>query len=468
MTSIARGSNYPLLPLQEQRLLFEEYVKRSGRTPSPRNRCIALSSVTHIDKTALACAVSELVSRHSSLRAVVERRLDVDERTFSERVSKWVSLAELNSPSYSQYLAAAPSLPIGWVATSDIAEADGNQHTVTDTVRTAHTEAFSLDHPPYIRATICKSEGRVAQQHLVLTLPYIMCDASSASIVARELSVLYDGATAGVRPQLTELQSYGCVIKAYADEDRASLEHWVQFWNGAAAVQTEAKDFTLAWPRVMAPLPVGQDKDSAECLTGITPSDVTESAARCETTVNVIALAALALTLHRFTFKEDIGVWCVLPNRRGPSEGVVGLFETPHMIVVHCPHDAAMTDVVGSANAAYNTALRHQSTYLKDVWHAVGRSYAKDPRVCCDVIDYRAKHGMLKRVRATPVLDGRAECELAVHIDDDVVVTASYSAAVFTRQAIDRLLSEFAAALTKVVESSIAASGVRQAVEKVS
>ncbi len=282
------------LPLSfaQQRLWFLDQYEEA--TSTAYNLPLAFRLRGELDLEALQKALDALVRRHESLRTI----FPVDAGRASQKV-----------------------LPPGTVKLDLVdLEEDRLQEALE---REAHRR-FDLERGPLFRVSLFTING--PESVLMINQHHIISDAWSAGILVRELSELYEAFRLGREPYLPELPAqyvdYTCWQREWLSGKvlREQLDYWEENLRDLPCVELPADR-----PRPSAKTYNGRrtefmmDEKVTAGLRGI--------CRKTDTTLFMVALAALYVLVSRYTGEKDVVVGTPVANRVHPDlEGVLGFF----------------------------------------------------------------------------------------------------------------------------------------------
>ncbi|HEY2737176.1 MAG TPA: amino acid adenylation domain-containing protein, partial [Thermoanaerobaculia bacterium] len=265
----------------------------------------ALALAGRLDVTALASAFAAVVRRHEGPRTVFR--------------------APAGEPFQVVLPAVPPPLPMvdltALPAAARAAEAARQQG--AEAMR-----GFDLASGPLFRACLLRlahSSDETGSHVLLLTFHHIVFDGWSTSVLARELSALYDAALAGQSAQLPELPIQYADFASWQRTrfTGATLERFAGYWRQRL---TGVPPLRLPLDRPRPPLQSYSGSGEPLALTAL--SEAVRRLARQRTaTPFMVGLAAYAALLHRASGQSDFAVGTWVANRTRPEfEGLIGFF----------------------------------------------------------------------------------------------------------------------------------------------
>ncbi|WP_170301571.1 non-ribosomal peptide synthase/polyketide synthase [Saccharopolyspora hirsuta] len=317
------------LSFAQQRLWFLHRLEG----PSPTyNMPLALRLSGAVDRGALRAALSDVVTRHESLRTVFQ---------------------EDESGAHQVVLPPAETGPVLQVVpTSD----DDLPEVLADAAR--YRFDLARETPLVARLFELGHEESV----LLLVAHHIVCDGWSVGVLARELGEAYGARCAGRAPDWSPLPVQ------YAD-----YAGWQRDLLADAEVFTEQLDFwrsQLAGLPEEIGLPVDRPRPAVPSHRGATvefeiPADLhaglTELARTTHATVFMVLHAGLAALLSRLTGGADIPIGVPVAGRGDEAtEDLVGLFVNSLVLRTEVPADASIEDLLAAVRETDLAAYAHQ------------------------------------------------------------------------------------------------------------
>lgn len=292
--AVSAPADAPLSPGQERIWFLERLLP--GRTAYNEVKAIRLEG--SLDVPALRAAVRGLVARHEGLRTVF-RDSGGEPR---------------------QVVRASPVEP-----DFEVVDGTGAPRTVLRDVLAAESaRRFDLaDGPLFVTRLVRLAD---AEHVLVLSLHHIVVDAASATVLARDLSVLYRAERDGTTPDLPAL------TWSYADHAREQA---------AAADSPEAGEDLAYWRRTLGgdlpalALPTDRPRPSTMTSNGRAvfrtldaqlSGRLRELSRARRSTLFMTLLAGYGAMLHRVTGQTDIVVGTPISDRPERAEQVLGFF----------------------------------------------------------------------------------------------------------------------------------------------
>ncbi|MCG0286191.1 amino acid adenylation domain-containing protein [Streptomyces sp. PSAA01] len=287
-----------VLSSTQRRLWFLERLN-PGR--ADYNVSLALRIRGQLDAAALQAALQALVERHESLRTSF---------TDSEHGPR-------------QWVHSSGQVVLQRIDLTALAgtEADERRDVL---LREQALKPFQLTQAPLLRALLITESAE--EQVFALTLHHIVADGLSCEILARELSLLYAGRTAGRIAALPPLSLHYADFAAWqkrwlgTEAARHQLEYWRSALSGLGRLQ-----LPLTRPRPSRPS--ARSASVGFRLDPRTEAAVRDIARRNRSTLFMALLAAFTVVLRGHTGQDDIAVGTPVAGRtRLNTEGIVGCF----------------------------------------------------------------------------------------------------------------------------------------------
>ncbi|MDI1443036.1 MupA/Atu3671 family FMN-dependent luciferase-like monooxygenase [Polyangium sp. 6x1] len=290
--------------------------------------------------TALEGALDALVERHAILRTVI-REVEGQPCQVVLPAAK-LTLAHVD-------LAGEPA------ATRDAAR---EQHALAE-----GRTIFDLQQGPLLRASLVRLAED--EHELLLTQHHIITDGWSISILARELSALYQARLTGADASLPPVRVQYADYARWQIARRSTLAAQREFW----------AERLRALPRLE--LPTDQPRPREPKLAGATthftlPRPLVEGlralGRRHGCTLYVTLLAAYAALLHRYTGQTDFGVGTVSAQRdRAATRSLVGFLANTLTIRCDLDEEPTFEALMQRTRARVEEALRHAELPFEDV-----------------------------------------------------------------------------------------------------
>jgi hypothetical protein len=243
---------------------------------------------------------------------------------------------------------------------------------------------FDLARGPLVRAVLVEQADD--DHTLLLTLHHIVCDGWSMSVLARDVSALYEAEVTGRAPALPELTiqypDYCAWQRQHLAETRlpAQLDYWVRQLRGVEMLVLPSD----------RPRPPVQSFRGAEVGFEIPASLVAELArlsSRLDATVFMTTFSAFAALLHRLSGQTDLLLGVVHANRSHEQlEPLIGFFVNLLAVRLDLSGDPAFTSLVTQARRVTLDAFAHQDAPFEQVVAAVQPHRGLDQAPLCQVV----------------------------------------------------------------------------------
>ncbi|HEX2189474.1 MAG TPA: amino acid adenylation domain-containing protein, partial [Longimicrobiaceae bacterium] len=426
-----RGGGSDTFPLSfaQQRLWFlDQWSPGSAAYNSP----VALRLHGALDRVALERALAELVRRHEALRVVF---LSLD--------GKPVQTVQPPAP---------VPLPLDDLAA--VPEA-GREAAVRGAVDAEAGTPFDLARRPLLRARLLRLG---AEEHVLVVVTHHIVFDGSVGIFFRELSALYDAFERGEASPLPGLPiQYPDFAVWQRDRLQGTfLETQLAWWRERLAGAPAALQLPAA-----RPVPKART-DRGEALRFAFPREVAERARelgrREGATLFMTLLAAWDALLHRCTGEDDLLVGTPIQTRTRPeAEGLIGCFTNTVVIRASAGGNPTFRELLRRVRDASLGAFAHGEVpfeRLVDELHPE-RDPGQNPlfQVMFGVHPgtpaAELRMGGVS-VEPVPTDTGRARLPVLVAIndgEDGLAGSLEYSADLFDRVAVERMVAHFGALL---------------------
>ncbi len=319
-------------------------------------------------------------------------------------------------------------------------------------------QPMDLARGPLVRATLAHTG---ADQHvLVLILHHIVGDGWSARILAGELSRLYTAITTGTSANLAPLPIQPADHAAWQRRrlGDGELNRQLDFWRHTLA-DLPTIDFPTDRPRPAQPTGAGTSMERQL-------PDQIGPAARAYTRTNQVSFlavlhAALLTVLHRWTGQHDLPIGSLFTGRtRAETEPLVGFFVNKLVLRTHTRGNPTFTELVNRCHDTIMDATTHQDVPFGHIVDTLQpeRITGRSPLVQIDIslLPPGASLDGLKLNAVTaeplPLHLPTSHVDLSMGVthaaDGRLDVSVEYSTELFDPDRIERLVAQFAAALT--------------------
>ncbi|MER5887627.1 MupA/Atu3671 family FMN-dependent luciferase-like monooxygenase [Streptomyces sp. NPDC001941] len=411
----------PLSPAQ-LRLWFADRLHPGG---TAYNEVKAIRLEGPLDAAALRGALDALVARHACLRTVFR-----------------------DGPQGPEQITLTPT-----AADFAVVDAAADPRGAVERVRAEESaRRFDLASGPLFLARLVRL---APEEHvLVLSLHHIVADASSATVLVRDLAAFYRAGREGTTAELPDLTgSYAdharvLATRAAAPDDgaRADIAHWRARLAGLLPVLA----LPLDRPR---PDPMTSNGRAAfHHLDTELTSGARAFGRAHRATLFMTLLAGYAAMLHRVTGQEDLVVGVPTSDRPEEAEGVVGLFLNTLALRLDLSGDPSFAELVGrvrgTALDAYDHAGVPFETVVRELAPARGTDRTPVFQTLADFERADPFHFDLPGVRVTPLASGpdKALSDLAVHFTDrpeGILCHLEYNTDLFDAGTVDGFFTTF-------------------------
>jgi amino acid adenylation domain-containing protein len=329
---VARTGTLPLSYAQ-QRLWFIHQLEPD----SPAyNIPLAVRLTGHLDPSALARSLSEIVRRHEALRT-----------TFSLHDARPYQLIHPPAPI---------ELPL-----TDLSALPGAEREQA-AQRIAEEEArlpFDLGRGPLLRARLLRLD---AEEHVLLfTTHHIVSDGWSLGVLVREVGALYGAYSRGEESPLEELEiqyaDYAAWQRGWLTGE--VLERQLAYWRERLAGAATALELPTDRPRPAAQTFRGSHQPFV-ILQELT-SRLREVSRREGVTLFMLLLAGFKALLYRYTGERDLVVGSPIAGRNfGETEGLIGFFVNTVALRTDMSGDPRFVELVARVREGALGAYAHQ------------------------------------------------------------------------------------------------------------
>jgi len=432
IVTLSRDGELPLSYAQ-QRLWFAEQLAPGTWT---YHIPIALRLRGPLDAAALDASLTEIVSRHETLRA-----------TFPDRGD-------------------GPSVRIGpprrvTAARYDIPPADGNgvDARVAAFWRDEIQTPFDLAAGPLLRARLlCVSPH---EHVLFLTAHHLVCDGLSIGILLHELATTYNGFAIGKRPELPPLPVH---YVDFAASERRRVEagdfddeiaYWVERLKGAPVLD-------LPTDRSRPAHPTHRGAVEQRVLSAAQVRALRGVGLRLRASLFMTLLAAFNTLLRRYTGQEDIVLGSPVSGRSGPeTEALIGCFVNTLAFRTDLSGDPTFVELVGrvrdTALAAYERRTVPFDKVIEKLQHERDTSRAPLVQVFFNMVNLSAVTDAFREleVEMLDAAEEGAKFDLtlyAVERANDVLLRVVYAADLFDAATVSEMLCRFERLLDAVAD----------------
>jgi amino acid adenylation domain-containing protein len=425
------------LPLSfaQQRLWFIHELEPSS---SAYNMPVAVRLKGRLDQSALERTLSEIVSRHESLRT-----------SFGTSDGQPVQLitppAELTLPVLD--LSSMPE-PLRLAEAQRLATVDAGQ-------------SFDLARGPLYRASLLRLDS---EDHVLLfTMHHIISDGWGMGVLVREVGELYSAFAEGKPSPLAPLPIQYADFAHWQRKYLAGevLEaHW-QYWKQQLGGTLPVMELPTDRPRQL----VQSFRGSSQALNlSASLIESLKALARREgVTLFMLLLAAFKAMLYRYTGQEDIIIGSPIANRnRLEVEGLIGFFVNTLALRTDLSGSPTFRDLLKRVRRVALEAYAHQDMPFEQLVEQLQpeRSTSRHPlfQVMFQLENAPMGEALLPGLTLQPVEVERVTTQFDLSLDlledlDGLVAVAEYSTDLFDGQTITRMLRHFQNVLEGVVEN---------------
>ncbi|HEU5381845.1 MAG TPA: amino acid adenylation domain-containing protein, partial [Ktedonobacteraceae bacterium] len=383
------------LSFAQQRLWFLEQLQRHSPVYTIP---LAYRVRGPLNLEVLGHSVQALVQRHEVLRT-----------TFATRDGRGV-----------QQVAAHLSVPLGLV---DL-EAVPPQQREEDLRRRVHAEVrrpFDLEAGPLLRVQVLRLH---AQEHVVLfTAHHIVLDGWSLSLLAREVSVLYNAFVQGQPSPLAPVELHYADYALWQREwlQGQVLEEELAYWTRQVAGAPALLPLPTDWPRPAVQGWQGEQYPFALPAALVQEVKGLSRAEGC--TLFQTLLAAYQVLLARYSGQTDIVVGTPVANRgQVEVEGMLGMFANTLVVRSELSGHATFRQVLRQVREGTTEAYGHQELPFEKLVEELhlhrDLSYAPLVQVCLSVLGREeaqlALEGM--QVESWPLTTGTSKFDLSLEM----------------------------------------------------
>ncbi|MFI8166256.1 MupA/Atu3671 family FMN-dependent luciferase-like monooxygenase [Streptomyces sp. NPDC085931] len=415
----AAPADAPLTPGQERIWFLERLLP--GRTAYNEVKAIRLAGP--LDVPALRAALRALVARHESLRTVFEDR------------------------------AGEPRQVVRAAGDPDFEVVDAThapEDTLRDVLSAESGRRFDLANGPLFVTRLVRTAE--AEHVLVLSLHHIVIDAASATVLARDLSVLYRAERDGTPPDLPALTwSYAdhareLAASEHSPDTEQDLAYWRRTLGGELPV--------LALP-TDRPRPATMTSHGRAVFHTLDPElsqRLRELSRARRSTLFMTLLAGYAAMLHRVTGQTDLVVGTPFSDRPERAGQVLGFFVNTLALRLDVSGDPAFATLLDRVRSVALDAYDHARVPFERVVRelAPDRAVDRTPVFQAFAEFQRAEPFRfdLPGIEATPLDAGpdKSLTDLTVYFTDrpdGIRCHLEYNTDLFDRHTVDRFFATF-------------------------
>ncbi|WP_369819299.1 condensation domain-containing protein, partial [Achromobacter sp. Root83] len=418
------------LSAAQERLWFMQVLQPHS---TANHVALGLDIEGELDMGALRAALDALVARHEILRTAFVGDADGTPRA--------------------EVLAFAEARPRD-VLLRDVADAgDAERMQAIQQAGQLNLRPFDLALAPLLRMALLRLEP--ARHRLVLVLHHLIADGHTINVLLGEMARLYAGAPEAPAPGQLQYRHYVAWQRRWLDDSArtAQRDYWTRRLGDAHP--------TLALSTDRPRLPTA-DYRPAECVRILPAAQVAAlraHAAKYDTTLPMVLLAALQVLLYRHTGLHDIRVGMPVAGRHVAGAALLpGLFVNTLVIDGSIGGQIGLDGVLEAVRAAAIGAHENQDLPFDELVQHLNPPRSLMHAPLFQVLFNHLQEDLrefekLTGVRATPfhVAAATAQFELTVETrerpDGEVTVRLIYAEQLFAPQAMARFAEHYAAVL---------------------
>uniref|UniRef100_UPI00055F11C5 condensation domain-containing protein n=1 Tax=Pseudomonas asplenii TaxID=53407 RepID=UPI00055F11C5 len=346
--SIPRANRSGRLPLSfaQQRLWFLDHLDHAAG--AAYHLPMALRLTGRLDKAALQATLDRLVARHETLRTRFEL---VD----GEPLQK-IAPADTRFPLTQQDLRAL----------SD----EARQTTLERLGQDNATQLFDLSQGPLVRGQLLQVAD---EEHvLLITLHHIVSDGWSNSVLAHEVSVLYNAFSQGRQDPLPALALQYVDYAAWQRQalDGPALQAQIDFWRQHLEGAPSLLSLPLDRPRPAIQSYAGGIVDCV--FSPKLSADLRAFSQAQGSTLFMVLLAGWSVLMHHLSGQHDVVVGTPVANRQRPElESLIGFFANTLALRIDAGRELRVSDMLGRIKDLTLAAYSHQDLPFEQVVSAL-------------------------------------------------------------------------------------------------
>ncbi|MDY6951374.1 MAG: amino acid adenylation domain-containing protein, partial [Thermodesulfobacteriota bacterium] len=421
------------LSFAQERLWFLDQLEPENPA---YNRPFALRLRGPLNVAGLELALSEIVRRHETLRAV-----------FSSAEGRPVQ-------------AITPARPIT-LALRDLSQ-ERDAHQEAQARRLAAQEAqrpFDLARGPLLRATLLRL---AREEHvLLLVIHHMAFDGWSATVLLEELTPLYDAFSSGRPSPLAELPiqyaDFALWQRQQLKGDLFTTE--LAYWKDRLADAPPALDLPTDHPRPAVQTHQGRRK--AQCLPAALWRSLKALCRQEEATLFMVLLAAFQVLLHRYTGREDMVVGSPISGRsQVDTERLIGFFVNTLVLRTDLSGNPTFLELLKRVREVAMGAYAHQDLPLEKLLEALRleRDLSRTPlfQVMFNLEHFPEEAGQAQDLGIEPFAFDSGVCQFdlaleAVETGHGLSCVWEYNTALFDDATMSRMLGHYQVLLEAIV-----------------
>ena len=431
---VERDGEIPLSFAQQRLWFIDQFEGASAVYNMPAS--VRLDGV--LDHRALTRTFNEIVRRHESLRT-----------SFGSVEGQPVQIISDAMP------AALPLL--------DLTELDQAAR-AAELQRLTHEEAqrsFDLSRTPLIRLSLVRLSET---EHVVLvTMHHIVSDGWSIGVLVKEVAALYEAYTNGRESSLAELPVQ---YADYATWQRGRLqgeqfEQELNYWRRQLGGELASLELPADRPRPAVQSYRGGHVEFA--LSSELTEELRELGRRENATLFMVLLAAFQALLQRYTGQEEIVVGTPVAGRERPeTEGLIGFFVNTIVLRGDLSGDPTFVELLHRVRETTLEGYAHQEVPFEKLVEELQpqRSLSHSPlfQVLVSYLTNPVQELRLPQLSASllETKTGTTKFDLSLELreaSDALAATINYSADLFDRETIERMVQHFQALVTAITSA---------------
>jgi amino acid adenylation domain-containing protein/FkbH-like protein len=420
--AVPRTGGLPVSYVQE-RLWFLDQLEPGGAAYNVPT-CLRLRG--QLDIKALRQALNQVVDRHETLRTTFQYQDGALVQIIANTLAVEVPCLDL------------ASLPA--------ADQDGE---VRKQIAAHARRSFDLTAGPLLRLTLFRLNPE--EHFLLLVMHHSISDGWSVALFLQELAAFYDSAVLGGAPAQLPAPRIQYADFAHWQRHHMSgslLEAELAHWKGTLA--GAPKQIALPLDRPRPDRPSGRANVRSTRLERESVQQLTDFARHRAGTPFMVFLAALMMTLRKWTGQEDLVVGTVVAGRtRRELENIIGCFMNFLPLRAQVTDERTAAEILTAVRTAVLVGQSHQDCPFEKIVEAINPQRQRDQNPLYNVglllQNFPANLFETQKLQATSVsicleaalLDLRFEIEQA---GDGLSLTCEYKADLFDPQTIELLL----------------------------
>ena len=331
----------------------------------------------------------------------------------------------------------------------------GSQQHIDRTIHREASHIFDLESDSLVRCTVIRGQSSAT---VLITIHHIIADAWSCTIIAKELSELYQSCLEYREPTLNSLPISYADFAAWQRQLPSTKRYQqdLSYWKTQLA-DSQTVELPLDHKREATPSMLGQ-RVSAK-LTKDQSTQIRQAAARAGVTPFAYMLAIFQVWIHRVTGSNDITIGTPIANREWTQiEGLVGFFMETAAIRTKLSHRDQLCDVIKRVSQTTLDGFDHRDVPFQHIVDAVSdhANTGMNPlfeiffnHIAIDVRTGDQRDAF--RFHETEIDNATAKFDLTCYVFDEseaIEVVFNYRSALFDPSTVDRLLNQYTHLLT--------------------